>query len=73
MASDMGEEDATKRHDRGISLLVMAEALQRPRLDIPYFSHEPLDPLLHPGGKSLFSRWLGDLVSLDIFKSLPVM
>lgn len=72
MASDMGE-DATKRHDRRVSLSVMAEALLHPKLDIPYFSHEPLDPLLYPGGRSPFSRLLGALVSLDIFKSLPVV
>ncbi|KAL1981278.1 hypothetical protein VTN96DRAFT_2824 [Rasamsonia emersonii] len=51
MASDMGE-DATKRHDRRVSLSVMAEALLHPKLDIPYFSHEPLDPLLYPGDLS---------------------
>lgn len=70
MASNMDEEKTTKcrRIGQQVSLLAMAHALQHPKLDIPYFSHEPLDPQLYPGGKCVLLSAARRHVSLDGFK-----
>lgn len=36
---------------------MMEEILCNPRFDIPYFGHEPLDPLLYPGSKFTVHPW----------------